>query len=164
MAQERFWKELYQLKFQINVVEAHFREADKYDRWLKMFTAITSSASIGAWVIWRDLSLLWAGIIATSHVATAIGPHLPFKERRIAYSSMLHELEALFIQTELKWQDVATGQLSENEINKARGVICTQKQAVLKKHLPSSVVPDDPATNVKAEAISAAYFSNFYPV
>lgn len=105
MAQERFWKELYQLKVHINYVEAHVHEAEKYDRSLKIFMAVTSSASIGAWVVWKDLSFLWASIIALSQVIAAISPHLPFKERLKTYSSMLHELEELFIQAESKWYE-----------------------------------------------------------
>ncbi len=128
-----------------------------------MLLAITSSASIGAWVIWRELSIVWAGVIAASHVVTAISPHLPFKERRVAFASMLHELEALFIQTELKWQEVASGEMGEGEINKARSLICTQKQAILKKHIPSSVIPNDIEINSSAEVLAASYFSNFYP-
>lgn len=164
MAQERFWKELYQLKVHINYVEAHIHEAVWRDRAIKMFMAITSSASIGAWVIWHELSFLWASIIALSQVLAAVSPHLPFKERLKTYSSLLHELEEVFIQAESKWYEVSSGKLDEDEINKARTVLRLQKHKLLKKHLPTSVIPDDKDKADKAEVLALNYFSTFYPM
>lgn len=163
MAQERYWKELYQLKVHINYVEAHIHDAEMYDRRIKIFMAVASSASIGAWAIWKDLSFIWATIIAVSQVIAAISPHLPYKERLKTYSSMLHELEEVFIQAEAKWHDIAAGKHDENEINKARTNLCLQKHKLLKKHLPSSVIPNDTAKAEKAEELALNYFSTFYP-
>ena len=163
MAQERFWKELYQLKVHINYVEAHILDAEKRDRHIKIFMAITSSASIGAWTIWKELSFLWGGIIALSQVLAAISPHLPYKTRLKTYSSVLHELEELFIQSEAKWHDIALGKQDENEINKARTNLRLQKQKIMKKHLPSSVISYDAKKAGKAEELALNYFSTFYP-
>ena len=163
MAQERYWKELYQLKVHINYVEAHIHEAEKYDRHIKIFMAVASSASIGAWAIWRELSFLWGGVIALSQVLAAISPHLPYKTRLKTYSSVLHELEELFIQSEAKWHDIALGKHDENEINKARTNLRLQKHKILKKHLPSSVIPDNEEKAGKAEELALNYFSTFYP-
>lgn len=164
MAQERYWKELYQLKVHINYIEAHILEAETHDRHIKIFMAITSSASIGAWAIWRELSFVWGGIIALSQVLAAINPHLPHKTRLKTYSSMLHELEELFIMSEAKWHDIALGKNEESEINRARTHLRLQKQKILKKHLPSSVIPDDAKKADKAEGLALDYFSAFYPV
>jgi hypothetical protein len=163
MAQERYWKELYQLKVHVNYIEAHVCEAEQRDRAIKIYMAIASSASIGAWVIWRDLSFVWAAIIAISQVLAAISPHLPFRERLKTYSSLLHELEEVFIQAESRWHDVASGRLSEEEINKERTSLRLQKHKLLKKHLPSSVIPDDPQKSERAENLALNYFSTFYP-
>lgn len=163
MAQERYWKELYQLKVHINYIEAHIHEAEKRDRHIKIFMAVSSSASIGAWAIWRELSFLWGGIIALSQVLAAINPHLPYKARLKTYSSVLHELEELFIQSEAKWHDIALGKQDENEINKTRTNLRLQKHKILKKHLPSSVIPDDTEKAGKAEELALNYFSTFYP-
>lgn len=163
MAQERYWKELYLLKVHINYVEAHLLDAEVYDRRIKMFMAIVSSSSIGAWAIWKELSFLWAAIIAISQVIAAISPHLPFKERLKTYSSILHELEEIFIQMEAKWHDIASGKCDEDEINKARTNLRLQKHKLLKKHLSGSVIPDDTKKAEKAEALALEYFSTFYP-
>lgn len=163
MAQERYWKELYQLKVHINYVETHIHDAEKRDRHIKIFMAVTSSASIGAWAIWRDLSFLWGAIIALSQVLAAISPYLPYKMRIKTYSSALHELEDLFIQSEAKWHDIALGRYDEDEINKARTNLRLLKHKILKKHLPSSVIPDDEKKAATAEELALNYFSTFYP-
>lgn len=163
MAQERFWKELYQLKVHINYVEAHIHEAEQYDRAIKIVMAVTSSASIGAWVIWKNLSMLWASIIAMSQVISAVSPHLPFKERLKTYSSVLHELEELFIHAESKWHEIADGKMDEEDVNKLRTSIRLQKHKILKKNLASSVIPDSKEKAEKAEVLALNYFSNFYP-
>lgn len=163
MAQERYWIELYQLKVHINYVEAHICDAERKDRVIKIIMAITSSASIGAWAIWREFAFIWAAIIAFSQVIAAISPHLPFKERLKTYCSLLHELEELFIQSEAKWHDIASGKLEEEEINKARTALRLQKQKLLKKHLPSNVIPTDNKKADKAEELALRYFSTFYP-
>lgn len=163
MPQERFWKELYQLKVHINYIEAHVFEAERYDRTMKILMAITSSASIGAWAVWKEFSLLWASIIAVSQVVSAVSPHLPFKERLKAYSSMLHEFEELFIQAESKWYEIASGKMEEDEINKSRTNIRLQKQKIMKKHLASIIIPDNQKKAEKAENLALNYFSTFYP-
>ena len=162
MSQERYWKEMYQLKVHINYLETFILEAENIDRLIKIFSAIASSASIGAWVIWQDYSFVWATIIAVSQVVSAVKPYLPFQDRRNKYSALLHDFEDLFIRMEAQWFEIASGKLDAGEINNARTKIRLQKQKLLKKYLPTSIVPDSPEKLVKAEGISQDYFSNFY--
>ena len=162
MSQERYWKEMYQLKVHINYLEAFILEAESYDRWIKIFSAVAASTSIGAWVIWREFSFVWAAIIAASQVVSAVKPYLPFQERRNKYSALLHDFEELFIRMEAQWFEIASSKLTEDEINSARTKIRLQKQKLLKKHLPTSVVPNSPDKTEKAENIAVDYFSTFH--
>jgi len=162
MVQEQYWKEIYQLKTHIGFIELQLEKAERIERVLKIILAITSSSSIGAWVIWNHLSWLWAAIIAFSQVVTAINPYLPFKNRIKAYSSLLHELEELMIQAEFKWHSIAEGKLTATEINKARFEIRSTKQKSLKKYI-STTIPSDSKLHAKAEECANDYLSNFYP-
>ena len=85
-----------------------------------MFTAITSSSSIGAWVILDKLSWLWAAAIAVSHVIGAIKTYLPFKKRLsilyILYTLRNH-LELLCLDIEKEYYPVFNGELTEKEIH-----------------------------------------------
>lgn len=163
MAQQRFWKEFYQLKVQINFVQKLLLQAEQSERMTKMFIAITSSASIGAWVIWKDFALLWGSIIAGSQVLTVIYPYLPYRERHKSYASILRELEMLFIDAEQKWQTVADGSLTNRQIDKERNFLSKKRNDVLNKFLPSSAFPSKPKIADLSEKEAERYFSYFYP-
>jgi hypothetical protein len=133
----------------------------RYEKCLQVWG--NANASIGAWVIWRELGMVWGSIIALSQIIAAISPHLPYRERLKNYSSMLHDFEEIFIQSESKWHDISAGKFSEEEINKARKNLRLLKQKSLKKHMSNSVIPDDSAKATKAEDLAHCYFATFYP-
>lgn len=162
MVQEQYWKEIYQLKTHIGFIELQLEKSESIDRTLKIILAIASSSSIGAWVIWNDLSMIWAGIIAFSQVISAITPYLPYKNRIKAYSSLLHEMEELMIQAEFKWHAISEGKLTSAEINKARFEIRAIKQKSLKKHIQTTI-PTNIKLQAKAETTASEYLRNFYP-
>lgn len=160
MVQVQYWKELHQLKTHIGFIELLLEKSESIDRALKITLAIASSSSIGAWVIWNHLSWVWAGIIAFSQVVSAVNPFLPYKSRIKAYSSLLHELEELMIQAELKWHAIAEGKLTATEINEARFEIRSTKQKSLKKHIQTTI-PTNNKLHAKAEDAASQYLINF---
>ena len=161
MVQEQYWKEIYQLKTHINFIELQLEKSENIDRGLNILLAIASSSSIGAWVIWTHLSWLWAGIIASSQVVSAIKSYLPYKNRIKAYTSLLHELEELMIQAEFKWHAIAGGKLTASEIHKARFEIRAAKQKKKKKNI-FTTIPTNNSMHKKAEESANEYFNNFY--
>ena len=163
MAQARFWKEFHQLKVQVIFVQQLLLEAERNERFAKMAIAVTSSASIGAWAIWRELAWLWGAIIAGSQVFSVIYPHLPYKDRLKTYSSILRDLERLFIDAEHKWQSVADGSLSIQKINAERTLLHKKKDEILNKHLTISTFPSNPKIAERAESEAANYFAYYYP-
>lgn len=163
MAQERFWKELHQLKLEVVFVQELLREAERNERFLKLFFAITSSASIGAWVVWKELALLWGAIIAGSQVLSAIYPHLPYAERLKTFSLVHRDFEKLFIDAEYKWQTVANGSLSIKEIDDERMRLQMKKNKILNEHMPGSIFPTSPRKAERAKKEAANYFAHYYP-
>lgn len=163
MAQARFWKEFHQLKVQVIYVQELLLEAERNERLAKMTIAITSSASIGAWVIWKEWAWVWAAIIAGSQVFSAIHPHLPYRERLKTYSSVLRDLEKLFINAEHKWHSVADGSMSNQQINMERMQLQKKKGEILDKYMSHSVFPSNPKITDRAEIEAAKYFSYYYP-
>jgi hypothetical protein len=163
MVQDQYWKELYQLKTHIEFIVLQLERAESIDRAQKIVLAISSSSSIGAWVIWNELSWLWAGIIAFSQVVSAINPYMPYKNRIKAYVALLNELEELMIRAEFKWHAIAEGKLTAAEINKVRFDIRATKQRSLNKYV-NITIPTNDQLHAKAEASATAYLANFYPV
>ena len=163
MAQARFWKEFHQLKVQVIYVQELLLEAERNERLVKMFIAITSSASIGAWVIWKEWAWLWGAIIAGSQVLSAIHPHLPYKERLKTYSSVLRDFERLFIDAEHKWQSVADGSMSIQQMNRERTSLHKKKGDILERYMHNGVFPSNQKIADRAESEANNYFSYYYP-
>jgi hypothetical protein len=163
MAQERFWKELHNLKFDVIFVQALLREAERNERSFKLLFAITSSASIGAWVVWKELAWLWGAIIAGSQVLSAIYPHLPYADRLKTFLLVHRDFEKLFIEAEYKWQAVANGSLSVSDIDDERMKLQKKKSEILNKHMPNSIFPTSRRKEEQAKREAANYFAHYYP-
>lgn len=162
MTQLQYWNEMHALKTHINFIELKLQQAETIDRRIKIFLAITSSSSIGGWVIWQEYSIFWAFLIATSQVITAILPHLPYAARIKQYSAVINDLSALMIRAEYKWNVIASGQLTDEQINDARFSVLTAKNKALARHIRSTI-PSDDKIHQKAESLSVDYFSLYYP-
>ena len=162
MIQEHYWKEFYQLKTHINYVELHLGRTEFIDRGVKMFLALTSSGSIGAWVVWKDYAIVWGFIIAASQVLNVIRGYLPYKERLRALAGLLVDLEELALYVEMKWLEIADGNMTEQEIAKCLTDVRARKFKAIKKHFPSSVIPENQAFLEKAEADATTSLQVFY--
>ncbi|MBK8579675.1 MAG: hypothetical protein IPN78_16095 [Candidatus Accumulibacter sp.] len=162
MSQEHYWKEFYRLKVHINYVELMLSKTEYLDRGIKIFSAITSSTSIGAWVIWKDYAIVWGGIIAASQVLSAIRQYLPYKDRIRCYAALLIELEEIQLGVESRWIEIAKGECTEVTIRKSLSVLRLKRHLAFKKHLPTTTVPDDGPLFEEAERRAVAYFQNFY--
>lgn len=161
MMQEQYWKELYQLKVHIHLIELLLERAERVDRVVKIILAVSSSVSIGAWAIWNHYSYVWAAIIATSQVLTAVRPFLPYSNRIKAYSPLIRELEELMIHSEYKWSAISNGELTTKQINKARFDLRCIKHKAIHKHIKTTI-PTDLKLQKKAEEIAVNYLMNFY--
>lgn len=163
LLQDYYWKEFYRLKVHARYVSLMHSDAETKDRTIKICMAIASSSSIGAWVVWKELGMLWGMIIAVSQVLNAIRPYLPYKKRMESLSTLAHELEELAINAEMKWLDIASGDVYEgDDLKKAISDVKTRKQKILKKHLPDNQLPEELSMLDKAEADTVQYVSTFY--
>src|SRR5207253_825824 len=79
--QEKFWELIKQVRFELYYIDEYIRDTNRTESWVNGTMAVASNASIGGWVIWKDLSLVWAGIIAASQVINALRPLLPYTKR-----------------------------------------------------------------------------------
>lgn len=157
-----FWNEFYRLKVHARYISLQQAHTENIDRCIKIFLAITASSSIGAWAVWQDLGPLWGLFIATSQVINSIRPYLPYKKRLIGLSSLSNEYEELAISFEMKWLDISTGSLTDDEIKKAIGDIKTKKQKAMRKHFQDGQIPEKSDLLSKAEEDAQQYLRNFY--
>jgi hypothetical protein len=162
MNQEHYWKEFYRLKVHVMYLELQLGRTEAIDSGLKIFLAVTSTASIGAWAIWKELTVLWAVLIAGSQVINAIRQYLPYKDRLRCISGLINELEELVLIVEAKWLDIVNGDLNDAEIRKALTNLRTLRQRAFRKHFPDKVLPQENALFGIAEQKAQTYFQNFY--
>ncbi|KUO30543.1 hypothetical protein AVO52_18080 [Vibrio cholerae] len=163
MYQERYWREMDQLKVHVLYLELYLEKTINIDRAMNMFLAIASSGSIAGWVIWQPLSFLWGAIIAVSHAINAIKPYLPYAKRLRALHSASNELESVFIAMESEWFNVAEGQLTSEQIHSLQMKYKEKIRQISQKHLSSSALPENEKLLVKAKSTAKNYFDNFYP-
>jgi len=78
--------------------------------------AVASSASIAAWALWKEHAFTWATIIAVSQVLEAIKDVFPMTKTLKAASQHTTQLESLFIDAQLEWENIFTGHYTDDEI------------------------------------------------
>lgn len=161
--QTRYWQELYDLRSHATYISIYLHRTELHDRLFKIIIAIASSSSIGAWVVWEKLGMLWSLIIATSQVLTAVSAYLPYKARLKALAGLQPALEELALYAEERWFDVAEGKLTEESIHKLQFEIKTKKIKLQDRFLKNTPLPDREGYLKEAEEQSGQYFRNYYP-
>ena len=162
VSQEHYWREFFRLKVHVIYVEQLLAKTETWDRSIKMFSAIASSASIGAWVVWKDYAFLWGTLIASAQVLNAVRQYLPYKDRLRCYAALRSELEELLLGVEARWLEIASGECSEAVIRKSLADLRSRRQKAFSKHLPNTTVPEDNHVFAVAEQKASEYFRNFY--
>lgn len=162
--QERFWRELDQLRVHAYYADFYYEKTVAIDRAINMLLAIASSGSIAGWAVWKDHQMVWAVIIAGSQVINAIKGYLPYTKRMKALSSLASDLESLFLSMEGHWFNVSEGRLNEEEIHKLHMKLKEQRRLIVQKNLGSLELPHNQALMNKAVENGKTYFNNFYPL
>lgn len=114
--QEKYWKYMVQIKAWIFYLDLYAEDSYKWDKRINVLGAIASSTSIAAWAIWQQLSFVWSVIIAISQVLTAIKGFLPYSKRLKILVPFMEDLKFLYNKIEYNWFNVASGELTEEDI------------------------------------------------
>jgi hypothetical protein len=113
-----YWEFFVNVKFTYYYYGLYLDNSYKWTRYLNSFLAIAASTSIAAWVIWNQIPLVWAGIIAASQVINAIKGYLPYNDRSTRLSKMLPSLNLMLDEMELLWLDIINKKTTDDEIDK----------------------------------------------
>ncbi len=159
--QERYWKELVQLKFENFYLDEYLDHSYKLNNTINIITAISSSGSIAGWAIWNNLMIVWSVIIAASQVINAIKPYLPFSKRLKVITSMNSDISALFNKAEYNWFKVANGYLTLQEINELQYELKKERQKIDEKYYTNLYLPDKRKLKEKADISVDIYFKKY---
>lgn len=161
--QLQYWIELQALYAHAKYLELYQLHSENIERVIGIFLAVTSSVSIGGWAIWSEYAFVWGSLIMASQVVSVVYKFLPFKSRIKPLSSAGTELSVLADGAERQWFDVASGALTEREINDLRFSIRSKKSAIMKSAFSGMALPEDTRLMKKAEEQMSAYFKSHYP-
>lgn len=114
---KRYWDFMQQVRFAIFYLDLCADNAYKWDMFIKVISAIASSAGIAAWAIWNKFAFIWSLIIALSQVVNAVKRYLPYSIRLKNIEVSQRNLKLLYSKIEYHWLQVASGELTEIEIN-----------------------------------------------
>ncbi len=163
MYQMQYWAEIQKLKAHAYYLEFYQMRCERIELLISIILAITSSASIGAWAIWKEAAMFWAGMIALSQVLSVIYKFLPFKARIKPLAVASVELSVLADDAESDWYEVSEGLLTEKEINDKRFKLRKTKSAIMKSAFTGVSLPENSKLLAKAGLKMEAYFDSHYP-
>lgn len=158
--QEKYWKYMVQIKAWIFYLDLYAENFYKWDKRINVFGAIASSTSIAAWVIWQKLSFVWSIIIAASQVLNAIKVFLPYSKRLKILVPFMEDLKFLYNKIEYNWFKVASGELSEEEINNLLYSFKNEYTNIENKNLKEETLLENEAFKKIADKKTDSYFKN----
>ena len=158
--QEKYWRYMVQIKAWIFYLDLYAEDSYKWDKRINIFGAIASSTSIAAWTIWSQLSYVWSVIIAVSQVLTAIKSFMPYSRRLKILVPFMEDLKFLYNKIEYNWFKVASGELSEDEINELLYAFKDDFASIENKNLKEETLLENNKFKTNADKKTDVYFEN----
>jgi hypothetical protein len=159
--QKNYWRELTQIKEHGYYINEYINQTQHISRFINCFLAVTSSSSIGAWIIWEKYAFIWGAIIAVSQVLNVIKQFLPYESRLNHLPDLKNELDFLSLDMEKNWFNVAEGKWTNRKIHNKYIEIKTKKAEISQKYLSRKPIPDKRMLLFLAKEKSRNYFKNF---
>lgn len=158
--QEKYWKYMVQIKAWIFYLDLYIEDSYIWDKRINVFGAIASSTSIAAWTIWQQLSFIWSVIIAVSQVLTSIKGFMPYNRRLKVLVPFIEDLKFLYNKIEYNWFQVASGELTEEEINELLYKFKDDFTNIENKNLKEVTLLENEKFKKKADEKTDFYFNN----
>lgn len=106
---------------------------------VEIIKAVASSGAIAGWVVWREIPLVWAFIIAAAQFLDALKGVFPFARIHKAASDLTVALELLCFDAEDEWESIHAGRISADEIVKARTRLRKLQLSEERRHFPDGL-------------------------
>ena len=134
-----YWREFNQLKLDACYVRDYRDSIGKAETKVAAVRAITSSASIAAWAVWRKYAIMWAAFIAASQVVDALRDVFPFRKRRQALSGWSNALNRLFVDAQRDWENISAGKVSNAKISRLTHQLRHKMQRYEETYIPDGL-------------------------
>lgn len=114
---KRYWCMMTQKKFTLIYLGKHYHRNVKIERWMNTILAVVSTGSLGALLFLDQHQYFLTVILALAQILTAARPYLPYQYRMKEIEKGLFVLNSLYCEIEEKWLSIASGKLTDEEIN-----------------------------------------------
>jgi hypothetical protein len=152
-----FWQELNDLKVACFYVREYRNSLNKWVTGVATLRAISSSVSIAAWAIWQKHALIWGSIIALSQVADALKDVFPFAKRKTVLSRWSRTLDALFVNAQRDWDQIAGGRCTNPQIRVLLHRLRTKRNKAEARYIPEGL-SHRPQLYARAEQEAEIFF------
>ena len=157
----RIWNNLVTSKFKCFYIERLIERNQIYNKVIVGFLTVTTLGSVSAWAIWDKFPMVWAAIIASSQVVSALRPVFSF-EKRIKY---LIEIRSILCDIELEFEQLYSDFNSFNK-NDEEAVKCffLLKKRLIEATKPTekNIIKDRLSLKKKAQSDTNTYFIRNY--
>lgn len=160
--QERFWREMDQLKIHSIYIDLYYEKTVSIDRLINITLALSSSGAVAGWAVWKEFSITWSIIVAGSQVLNAIRSHLPYSRRMRSLNLLATELDAIFLAMESNWFNISEGNIGDDAVNKLHMKFKEQLKSTVHRTVGTIDIPHNESLAIKANEIAALYFQNFW--
>jgi hypothetical protein len=106
---EEVWDSMLTADYNSRYWEYLFKRYYRRQKVAEIFLAVTSSSSVAAWSIWRDINLLWQCLAGSSTLVAVILPILNYKKQIADLSEILSQWVQIRAEYELLWFDIEHG-------------------------------------------------------
>ena len=113
----RYWSMMTDKKFALIYLGLHYHKNVQIERWMNIILAIISTGSLGALLFFDQHQYILTIILALAQIVTAARPYLPYQYRMQEIEKGLLALNDLYNDIEEKWLSIASGKLTDEEIN-----------------------------------------------
>lgn len=159
--QDRYWNYMQEKRCYIYYLDMYVDCSYIQDKYIRMLSAIVSSASIAAWTMWQQYSYVWAAIIAVFHVINVVKDILPYSKRLKYMAPFIKELKLLCNKIEYNWFKVSSGKMTEEEMNELLFNFENEFIEMENEHLAKEALLNNKWFMKKAKKKTDTYFQRF---
>ena len=137
--QQMYWREFVQLKADACYVRDYRNSLGKWVTGIAVIRAITSTGSIGAWLIWKKYTYVWACLIALSQVIEALKGIFPLYSVDACSANGRGHSNQLFVEAQRNWDAISSGERTNVQIRKLCHELRSRKNRAEVKHIPDGL-------------------------
>lgn len=163
-AQEAFWSDLQQFRFDLFYYCNHYKRCITILRWIKYIVVGVTSASTLVWMNWSSTSpipIICSIIILLLQVFNAVSDLFPFNQRKDELRDLTNDLDPLYIEMESTWRKIVEGELTLSKINKSIDDFANKRLQIERNYLKNDFLKEQKKIVEKTEKQTQEYFDTF---